>query len=202
MKTVSRNQIIRLTKLIRETWDALGQPGFVPGETTLTAAFNSWRRNELFLCTSNAAASFNDVLNKDFERIEVHFFKLGGNLADALNAAIAQQNSEKLRHLACISKNLAAAAVATGQPKKWSMAYAATISKAEYGKMPDALAIQQLRQLTITIAQRTRSAIRKADGAPVTTAPVADSEEAAIFAAADEEAASQSAESYEPESHV
>ena len=202
MKTVSRNQIIRLTKLIRETWDALGQPGFVPGETKLTAAFESFRKNELFNCTSNAAASFKDVLNKDFEIIEVHFFRLGGNLADALNAAIAQQSSVKLRHLASISKNLAAAAVATGLPKKWSMAYAVTISRNEYQKMPDELPMQQLKQLTITIAKRTRSAIKKADGVPVTTAPVADSEEAAIFAAADEEAASQSAESYEPESHV
>ena len=198
MKTVSRNQIIRLSKLIAQTWETLGRPGFVADKTTVTSAKDSFRKSELFECTSNNAASFDDVLNSDFERVEAHFHKLAGNVAEELNSHIAQQQSARRRCMASMSKNFAAAAMATGDKKKWTMGYAVAISRAEYGKLPEDLEMGELKQLVITIAKRTRSAIKKAKAAPVAAAPVASSEDEAAFATADEEAANQPEEVYEP----
>ena len=198
MKTVSRNQIIRLSGLIRETWETLGRPGFVEGKTTKTSAMESFRKTELFDCTPNKATSFRDVRNADFECVEAHFHKLGGNLAEAMNSHIAQAAGARLRCMASMSKNFTAAAVATGDTKKWTMGYAVAISRAEYGKLPEDLDMGELKQLVITVAQRTRSAIKKAKAAPVAAAPVASSEDEAAFASADEEAATQPEELYEP----
>jgi len=191
MKTISNKQLYVLSALARDAWNAQGKPGYDKARKNSKEAFDSFRKSELFTVTetSNGAVSWADVLNDDFERIKVHFLNIAGKAGEAFTEAMEQQRQEKKRMMFVIEKMLADAARVTGDSRKWSMGYAVAISKAEYRAMPDDLDCGKLKQLLVTVAARTRKAMKAA---------TPGSEEEAQFASADAEANVVAEEILEP----
>jgi hypothetical protein len=191
MKTISKQQLYKLSALVNEVWTALGKPGYSREKKNSKEAKDSFRKSELFEVTqqTNGAVSWDDVLNEDFERIQIHFLRLIGKDGEAYVQAFEEQRQYKKRMLWSINKMLADAARVTGDSRKWSFGYAVAISKAEYRKMPEDLDCDELKQLLITVSARTRKAMKAA---------MPDSEEEAQFASADAEAVAAAEEILEP----
>lgn len=192
MKTINKQQLYKLSALVNEVWNALGKPGYSREKKNSKEAKDSFRKAELFEVTqrTNGAVSWDDVLNDDFERIQIHFLRLVGKDGDAYVQAFEEQRRHKKRMLWKIEKMLANAARVTGDARKWSFGYAVAISKAEYRKLPEDLECDDLKRLLITVSARTRKAMKAA---------TPDSEEAAQFASADAEVSAVTEEVFEPQ---
>ena len=198
-KPITKDQMAKLSPIIERAWIAQGQPhlGAIiqgkkgPKAASKTEALTMFRRGELYEATTNGAASFKDVLNRDFEAVARHFLDLAGEWTEAMKAAMHEGTRGTRQRIAAMKTMLGNAAKATGDAKKWSMGYVNAIMRSEHpGKTLEQLAPDALQRMVITISSRTRKAI-KASGRRVDAAGalVHESEEAAQFAAADEEGA-------------